>query len=66
MSKEEKGINDRPEAYPKPSETDVQLNNQAEYIDQQPNDFSDKTISDIPGSEERGQNTSEAPQVKDR
>jgi hypothetical protein len=66
MSKEEKGISDRPEAYPKPSETDLQLNSQAEYIDQQPNDFSDKTISDIPASGESGQKTSEAPQVKDR
>jgi hypothetical protein len=39
---------DRPESYPKPTETDSQLKNQPEYIDQQPNDFSDKAISDIP------------------
>jgi len=39
---------DRPESYPKPTETDSQLKNQPEYIDQQPNDFSDKSISDIP------------------
>jgi hypothetical protein len=38
----------RPEAYPKPTETDKMLQNQPEYIDQQPNDFSDKSISDIP------------------
>jgi hypothetical protein len=38
---------DRPESYPKPTETDSQLKNQPEYIDQQPNDFSDKSISDI-------------------
>ena len=42
--------NTRPEAYPKPTETDTQLKNQPEYIDQQPNDFHDKSISDIPGS----------------
>lgn len=48
MSREEKGRSDRPVAYPKPNETDHQLNNQPEYIDQQPNDFKDKTISDMP------------------
>jgi len=48
MTKDEKGRTDRPEAYPKPNETDQQLNNQPEYIDQQPNDFTDKTISDMP------------------
>lgn len=41
---------ERPEAYPKPTETDEQLNNQAEFIDQQPNDFNDKSVSDIAGS----------------
>jgi hypothetical protein len=40
----------RPEAYPKPTETDNQLKNQAEFIDQQPNDFDDKSVSDMPGS----------------
>jgi hypothetical protein len=38
----------RPEAYPKPTETDNQLKNQPEFIDEQPNDFRDKSISDIP------------------
>ncbi|HVK97592.1 MAG TPA: hypothetical protein VM368_07240 [Flavisolibacter sp.] len=38
----------RPESYPKPTETDSQLHNQAEFIDQQPNDFNDKSISDLP------------------
>jgi hypothetical protein len=37
--------NNRPEAYPKPTETDKQLENQPEYIDEEPNKF-DKTISD--------------------
>jgi hypothetical protein len=42
--------NDRFESYPKPTETDQQLNNQPEYIDQQPGDFHDKSISDIPNT----------------
>ena len=42
--------NTRPEAYPKPTETDNQLKNQPEFIDQQPNDFNDKSVSDIPGN----------------
>ena len=41
---------DRMESYPKPTETDQQLKNQPEYIDQQPGDFSDKSISDIPNT----------------
>ena len=40
--------NTRPEAYPKPTETDNQLKNQPEFIDQQPNDFHDKSVSNIP------------------
>ena len=47
---ERKNNQQRPEAYPKPTETDNQLKNQAEYIDQQPNDFEDKSISDVPGT----------------
>lgn len=43
---------DRPGAYPHPTETDKQLQNQPEYIDQQPNDFHDKSISDLPEREE--------------
>lgn len=39
--------NERPESYPRPTETDKQLQNQPEYIDQQPNDFDDKSISDL-------------------
>lgn len=39
---------ERPLAYPLPTETDRQLQNQPEYTDQQPNDFHDKTISDLP------------------
>ena len=40
---------DRPEAYPKPTETDEQLKNQPEYVDQEPNSR-DKNISDIPAT----------------
>lgn len=40
--------NDRFESYPRPAESDKQLQNQPEYIDQQPNDFEDKSISDLP------------------
>ena len=49
MSKEKKR-NDRFESYPRPTETDKQLQNQPEYIDQQPNDFNDKSVSDVPNS----------------
>jgi hypothetical protein len=38
---------DRPVAYPKPTESDQQLKNQPEYIDQEPNSY-DKQISDVP------------------
>ncbi len=40
---------DRPESYPKPTETDTQLQNQPEYTDQEPNTFH-KEISDVPES----------------
>ena len=50
MNADNKPRQDRPESYPKPTETDSQLKNQPEYIDQQPNDFSDKSVSDIPNT----------------
>ena len=40
----------RPLAYPKPTEADKQLQNQPEYIDQEPNSYQ-KEISDVPGPE---------------
>lgn len=49
MNKDEKR-NDRFESYPQPTETDKQLQNQPEFQDQQPNDFEDKSISDVPGT----------------
>ncbi|MBD0276432.1 MAG: hypothetical protein ICV81_00505 [Flavisolibacter sp.] len=47
MARNEK--NNRPEAYPKPNKTDQQLNNQPEFMDQEPN-TRDKDISDIPAT----------------
>jgi len=49
MRKEEK--NNRPEAYPKPSVADQQLKDQPEFIDQEPNEFNDKKVSDISTTE---------------
>lgn len=45
---------DRPESYPKPTETDEQLKNQPEYIDQEPNTYT-KEISDVPQQQEDDQ-----------
>lgn len=42
----------RPAAYPRPTEKDTQLKNTPEFIDQQPNDFHDKSISDLPANDE--------------
>jgi hypothetical protein len=50
---------DRPEAYPKPTETDSQLQNQPEYIDQQPNSF-EKDISDVPANANPGRSTEDS------
>jgi hypothetical protein len=52
--------NDRPLAYPKPTETDAQLSNQPEYIDQQPNSLSND-IGDVPASAVAGNSTSTEP-----
>ena len=49
MSKEDNRA-DRFESYPRPTETDKQLQNQPEFQDQQPNEFNDKSISDVPNS----------------
>jgi hypothetical protein len=49
--KKDESRNDRPEAYPRPTATDNQLKNQPEFIDQQPADFKDKSISDLPANE---------------
>jgi hypothetical protein len=55
MKKNNQSRHDRPEAYPRPTETDSQLKNQPEFIDQQPNDFRDKSISDIPARDDERQ-----------
>jgi hypothetical protein len=60
MDPRDKKEEERPFAYPKPTENDQQLKNQPEYMDQEPNAY-DKQISDVPN-----QSDSEAPQTKDR
>jgi hypothetical protein len=49
--KEKDKREERPESYPRPTETDKQIQNQPEYIDQEPNSF-EKEISDLPNKEE--------------
>jgi hypothetical protein len=55
----------RQEAYPKPSTADKQFENQPEYIDQQPNDMEDRSISDVPGTAPRVSNDPEQEIKKD-
>jgi hypothetical protein len=59
MDTKDKKEEERPFAYPKPTENDQQLKNQPEYIDQEPN-TSETMISNVPGGD------SEAPLTKDR
>ena len=47
MNDKDKKEEERPIAYPKPTETDKQLQNQPEYIDQEPGKY-EKEISDVP------------------
>jgi len=65
MSKEEKRT-DRFESYPRPTETDKQLQNQPEYTDQQPNDFEDKYISDVPNSNATRQSNDPEKEMSER
>jgi len=65
MSKQEKR-NDRFESYPRPTETDKQLQNQPEYTDQQPNDFEDKSISDVPNSNATRQSNDPEKEMSER
>ena len=51
--KEDKDIRALPEAYPKPTVTDNQLNNQPEYIDQQPSSY-EEDISNLPADKSQG------------
>jgi hypothetical protein len=57
MDPRDKKEEERPFAYPKPTENDQQLRNQPEFIDQEPNSY-DKQISDIPGPESTEQEAS--------
>ena len=65
MSKQEKR-NDRFESYPRPTETDKQLQNQPEFTDQQPNDFEDKSISDVPNSNASRQSNEPEQEMSER
>ena len=65
MSKQEKR-NDRFESYPRPTETDKQLQDQPEFTDQQPNDFEDKSISDVPNSNATRQSNDPEQEMSER
>ena len=65
MTKEEKR-NDRFESYPRPTETDQQLQNQPEFSDQQPNDFHDKSISDVPNNNATRQSNDPEKEMSER
>ena len=56
MEPRDKKEEERPFAYPKPTENDQQLRNQPEFIDQEPNTY-EKQISDIPSQENEEQET---------
>jgi hypothetical protein len=56
--KEKNKREERPIAYPRPSETDTQIQNQPEYIDQEPNQF-EKELSDVPVKDDREVKTGE-------
>ena len=56
MDPRDKKEEERPFAYPKPTENDQQLRNQPEFIDQEPNTY-EKEISDVPGKEAEEQLT---------
>ena len=64
MSKEEKRT-DRFESYPLPTETDKQLQNQPEFDDQQPNEFTDKSVSDVPDSNAERQSNDPKKEIKE-
>lgn len=54
MDPKDRNEKERPFAYPKPTENDVMLNNQPEYVDQEPNRDTNE-ISDMAGPETREQ-----------
>ena len=64
MDRDEKR-NDRFESYPRSTETDKQLQNQPEFTDQQPNDFNDKSISDVPDSNAQRQSDDPEKETKE-
>ena len=52
----------KPAAYPLPTEKDNQLKNTPEFIDQQPNDFHDKSISGLPAKDDIVRKNDEPPE----
>ena len=50
----------RPEAYPRPTEKDSQLQNQPEFIDEKPNEFQEQGVSNRPVKDEEGKTSNEA------
>ena len=60
MLPKDKKEEDRPLAYPKPTEADKQLQGQPEFIDEEPNTYS-KEISDTQGEEAEEQEASPSP-----
>ena len=57
MQPKDKKQDDRPIAYPHSTEADKQLQNQPEFVDQEPNTYN-KEISDIQGQEANEQEAS--------
>ena len=55
MRDPDKKNQDRMESYPRPTKTDEQLQNQVEYIEEQPNKF--KEAADIPENESADENS---------
>ena len=62
MDKDKK--NERFESYPQPSTSDKQFNDQPEFTDQQPNDFEDKSISDVSSPNSARQNNDPKQDIK--
>ncbi|MBA2746607.1 MAG: hypothetical protein H0U44_10310, partial [Flavisolibacter sp.] len=46
-------------AYPRPTTKDSQLKDQPEFVDQQPNDFHDKSISGLEHNEQQHKTSSD-------
>jgi hypothetical protein len=60
MILDEKNNNDRPIAYPKPTETDMQLNNQPEYTEVFPNKSEADDVDVVPETKESSSDNTSA------